>query len=551
MGGLGRVHWPGFSVRVGKVQDSVVVTRVPPDLVHRLTNPTEYASWDGKSFLSVQDDAPRRLKDQCSLECGGFPSEQRVYAFRDCAVNATCALLERVFYHEIAGVFTVPAQPTCATVEAALSKFKKLLFRKLHRATPVERHLYVEQTYRGRRLKVYQQALEKLDRRGLRHSDSYISAFLKREKILKVPKRTVPRLIQPRSAVFNVELGRYLHPQEHAIYQSIDAVYGAPTVMKGLNALQQGECFHTAWTKFSRPCALMIDASRFDQHIRTGLLKWEHSVYEHIFPGDSYLKQLLKWQLVTKGFLRTEDKCFQYTVQGGRCSGDMNTAVGNILIACASVHAFLDHVGLLGKTRVLDAGDDCVIIGEAGDIERAAGLLQPWFVQLGLIMKVEPLAYTLEGISFCQTNPVFDGSVYKMVRDPRVTLTKDQVLLDHHSLRFLRSQYSSIGDCGISLTGGMPILQEYYMSMGAGTPVQRGYTNQRLIDSGFYQLARGMHEEYRPVTDAARVSFANAFGICPSLQIALERHYRSLSLPTDLTVTSGEVDRIAVGMGLC
>jgi hypothetical protein len=419
---------------------------------------------------------------------------------------------------------------------------------KLPHATPVERRLYVETTYWGRKKVVYSHAADVVERRGLKHSDSYLSPFSKVEKIACQNKRLVPRIIQPRSPVYNVELGRYIHPMEHAVYQAIDHTFGHPTVMKGLNAFQQGTIFHDAWASFRCPMALMIDASRFDQHIRTGLLSWEHGIYNEMFGHDEYLANLLRWQLKSTGFARSGGKTFRYTVKGGRCSGDMNTAMGNVLIACAGVYAWLHSQGVVREVRVLDAGDDCCIIGEGSVIRRIAPTLQPWFAQLGLIMKVEPLVDVLEQVSFCQTQPIYDGHVWRMCRDPRQTLSKDGMILSAGYLRDLSDYCASIGTCGLSLTGGLPVLQEYYTALGAGKALS-GPVDERLAGTGFFRLARGCHAKYQPVTDTARVSFWRAFGITPTLQVELEARYRSWTVPTNIA-EFGEIDRIDLGPGV-
>lgn len=532
-------------MRLAQRDAIVVATRVPLNLQTALMSPS-----GEPPDLKEEADSPVKEKNQAIYELGDFPCAARFLAFRDCAENARCALLERVFYHEIAGVFTSPADPSVQVVGALLQNFRRKLGFVLPKATPVERHEYVAARYRGRRLQVYQAAVEKLDRRGLLESDSFSSAFLKFEKILEQPKRQVPRLIQPRAPAYNVELGRYLHPVEHVIFRAIDSVFGHPTVMKGLNASEQGEIFHKAWCTFQHPVALQIDASRFDQHIRSGLLKWEYSVYDKIYSNDPYLRMLLRWQLKTRGFMRSGGSVFKYKVSGGRCSGDMNTAVGNILVACAGVYEWLRSVNLHKKTRVLDAGDDCCIIGEAADIVAAAPTLQPWFDQLGLIMKVEPLVYVLEQVSFCQTQPVYDGLSWRMVRDPRVSLTKDAIVLQRQHLTNLKAYFASIGQCGLSLTSGLPVLQEYYTAMGAGKAEKSRPVDESLAGSGFFMLSRRMQGSYRPVTDEARVSFWRAFGIPPSLQIELEDHYRRCEVPDGVVPSYGEVNRVDLGVGV-
>lgn len=517
----------------------------------RVPLPLQDALRDGPDRLKIQDDAPSRntVKQQFSYCVGGLPSAASFITFANSFENARCALLERVFYHEIGGVFVKPDDPSIQVVKTLLQPFKRAFLPRLPHATPMGRQEYVDATYSGRRKVVYQKAVDKLQQRGLLRSDAYLSTFLKWEKILRQNKRQVPRVIQPRSPAFNVELGRYLHPIEHAVYNSIDRTYGHRTVMKGLNALEQGRIFHEAWARYRRPKALLIDAARFDQHIRSGLLEWEHAIYLFIFQNDSLLARMLRWQLRNTGFMRSGGKLMKYVVNGGRCSGDMNTAMGNIIIACASVYAWLHSQGVERKCRVLDAGDDCCIIGEAEVIEKIAPTLQPWFAQIGLIMKVEPLVDVLEQISFCQTSPVYDGRQWRMVRDPRVSLSKDSCVIHQRYLLDLKSYYASIGDCGMSLTGGLPVLQEYYRALGAGKVCPKP-VDEYMAGTGFFRLASGMREGYRLVTDDARVSFWRAFGIPPDLQLALEAHYRSWTLPHDLTVRDDEVDKLDLGIGV-
>jgi hypothetical protein len=273
-------------------------------------------------------------------------------------------------------------------------------------------------------------------------------------------------------------------------------------------------------------------------------------LYKIVFGPDRILQKLLSWQLRSKGFLRAPDgMTFMYKVDGGRCSGDMNTAMGNILVMCGAVYAFLNSVGMLSKVRVLDAGDDCVIIGEEGDINILTPRLSPWFLQLGLVMKVEPLVYTLERVSFCQTQPVYDGESWRMVRDPRISLSKDVAILHQAQALSLRSHCSAIGDCGLSLTSGLPVLQEYYSALGGKSGPKRP-VDPTLLDSGFFQLARGMQARYRPVTDEARVSFSRAFGIVPDLQVSLEDYYRGVGVPDSGCITESEVERIELGCGV-
>lgn len=463
----------------------------------------------------------------------GFPAPGPLYtSFADTMLNMKTALLERVFYHEIGGVFTPPATPDRRSVALNLSAFRSALSRFVTPLTPVAEEDYSSTYYSGQRRAKYDQASAKLRTTGPLRKYSYLDTFLKHEKIPVLKKRAVPRVIQPRKAEYNVALGCYIRPLEHVLYGHIAQVFGRPTVMKGYNSLRTGQIIAEAWSEFSHPMAVGLDASRFDQHVNESLLVWEHSVYDMYFRGDPKLRMLLSWQIRNKGYARAPGVKLKYEVRGGRCSGDMNTALGNCLLMCAMVYGFLANNGLIGKRRtrvaLINNGDDCVLIGEKADIERLLGRIEPWFDRFGIVMKVEQPVSCLEQLVFCQTQPVYDGVNWRMCRDPRLCMSKDLYICDRVSaMKHLSTQLHAIGQCGLSLTGGLPVFQEYYSAyIRSG---RRGKAvDHNFVESGFYRLALGMREKYRPVTDAARASFARAFGIMPDLQIALEEMYSTL-----------------------
>lgn len=456
-------------------------------------------------------------------------------SFKNCADNVRTALLERVFYHQTRpGVFEAPVIPTAEQIGDCVGAFQRALRYRVNRLTPVPLLEYPSRTYRGRKLALYQGAAEKVATRGPLKSDSYLSTFLKHEKLLVGTKRVVPRVIQPRRPEYNVAVGRYLHQLEHFLYRDIDSVFGRPTVMKGYNAYEQGAHFSREWARYKCPRALGLDASRFDQHVSVPVLRWEHSVYD-LYYRCPELRALLKWQLHNRGFVRTADATFQYAVHGGRCSGDMNTAMGNCLVMCALVYGLMAECGLVraSSTRVslFNNGDDCVLIGERGDVELLEARVVAFFARAGFVMKVEPIVSVLEKVSFCQTSPVYDGRDWRMVRDPRASLSKDATLLGRAFAEQprLSAQLYAIGQCGLALTGGLPLLQQYYTTVQGPNGPSRG-VDERLYSSGFFQLARGLAPRARDITAEARVSFALAFDIPPDLQRALEEELRGIQL---------------------
>lgn len=468
----------------------------------------------------------------------------RYTSFADTIVNVECALLERVFYHEIGGVFTPPFIPNVGVVPNALGSFRQRLKQLAAPLTPVSTLDFPGLYYSGQRFKLYDNAARRVAITGPLRKHSYLATFLKHEKIPLVAKRAVPRVIQPRNPQYNVCLGRYLRQLEHILYHDIARVFGRPTIMKGYNAAETGRLFAAEWSRYHDAAGVGLDASRFDQHINVELLKWEHLIYELYYPGCEELRRLLSWQLRSKGFVRVPGYRVKYTVEGGRCSGDMNTAMGNCLVMCACVYALCAKLGLVhasGETMVsvFNNGDDCYLVGERSNIQLIAAAVPSTFAALGLIMKVEPVVDKLEQVVFCQTQPVYDGVSWRMVRDPRVCMSKDLYVMDRKCATYhLSTQMHAIGQCGLSLTGGLPVFQEYYMALTRNGRPGRA-VDHNFLESGFWRLSRGMRESYRPVTVEARVSFARAFGIMPDLQCALEDTYRSLTV-TNFKLGYGE-----------
>lgn len=221
--------------------------------------------------------------------------------------------------------------------------------------------------------------------------------------------------------------------------------------------------------------------------------------------------------------------------------------MGNCVIMTAALYSYAASLGIKpgpGRLVALNNGDDCMVILERSDLESFLGNLPSFFSALGFVMKVEPPCSQLEQLVFCQTQPVYDGREWRMVRDPRVSLSKDATILDRrHATTDLSTQLCAIGQCGLALTSGLPVLQSYYEALQRGQTDRgvnkrgkpyRGHVDPNFVESGMYHLSRGCKVDVRSVSTAARVSFYNAFGIVPDQQVELESYYDSLpTLGTD------------------
>jgi hypothetical protein len=305
-------------------------------------------------------------------------------------------------------------------------------------------------------------------------------------------------------------------------------------ILKGMNADQVGRTMAENWHSFDNPVAFGLDASRFDQHVSSSALAWEHSVYNSVFRSPE-LAKLLKMQLVNRGIGRSEGFRVDYTVEGCRMSGDINTGMGNCLIMSSIVLAYFDHVGV--RARLSNNGDDCVVFCEQADLTKFDGLTK-WFLDFGFTLTREAPCFHLEQVEFCQFHPVELSTGWRMVRDPRVAMSKDCVSLVGWSQESeVLSWMHAVGMCGLSLTGGVPVWEAWYARLvRLGCEGTSGLV-ERVNDCGGYYWARGCAAG--SVNARARHSFWLAFGILPDEQEALEAEYnaKSVILPIQPLVT--------------
>lgn len=444
-------------------------------------------------------------------------------------VNALRAVRERVFAVERGGKLAPPPRPDSGVFRDRLKAFRAALLSRIGHCTPWTYEEFLA-SYQGSKLIRYTKAVSSLKVRGLDKRDSYLSSFVKAEAVNFTAKPDpAPRIIQPRGARYNAVVGRFLRPLEHRVYNAIARLFKGPTVMKGYNAVQVAGLLWDMWCEFTHPVALMLDASRFDQHVSTEALLWEHSVYNSVF-RDPELRSALLWQLHNKGYVRTSDGAvFSYEVDGCRMSGDMNTALGNCLLMCALVWAYSKEKGV--RVRLANNGDDCAVFMENGDLGVFTSGLDKWFLDMGFTLTSEGTAHVFERVDFCQTRPVYTHAGWVMCRNPRLALCKDVLCkfpdMGSPLVSYRRWSYQ-VGMAGSALADGVPVFSAAYAAMlRHGLPAKKaqGFGN---MDTGFEFMSRGMTKRGSSVSSAARVSFWRAWGIMPDFQEALEREYAEL-----------------------
>lgn len=437
------------------------------------------------------------------------------------------AIKERVFFVKDDTGFHAPPQPDQLGF-GRLDDVKEKLKKMVRYSTPMSYQQFAD-SYQGRKRTIYTNAMNSVLTTPICRRDSYIKAFVKCEKYnFTAKKDPVPRVIQPRDPRYGISVGRYVKPIEKRIYKMIDKLWQGSTIMKGLNMTQRGKVILGHWDSFDNPVAVGLDASRFDQHVSEKALEWEHSIYEMFYPGNDELKKLLRWQRANQGSGRCEDGKLHYKIRGKRMSGDMNTALGNCLLMSSMVYAYCDHVGV--RAKLVNDGDDCVVFMEKHDLNRFQQNVDEYFTALGFTMVSESPVDVIEQVVFCQAQPVFDGSAYIMVRDPRVAISKDATIItDIPNNKVFKRWCSAVGQGGISMTGGIPVWQEFYSLLyrysGGARPL-----DHLSMQAGVRIMGRGMDRKSTNISELARVSFYRAFGVIPEAQVAIEEQYRQQTL---------------------
>lgn len=405
-----------------------------------------------------------------------------------------------------------------------LGPFAKLIGR--FRSTPKSYDEVVE-TYEGRKKTIYENAKVSLLMEPVNSRDAELKAFVKAEK---VPPNKAPRCIQPRSPRHCLEVGRYIKHIEHHIYQEIADVFGdGPTVMKGFNVQRVGRICAGKWNSFTSPVAIGLDATKFDMHVNKHVLFWEHAIYLKIFNNNKSLQKLLDRQMKNVGRGYCADGKVKYHFTGKRCSGDMNTALGNCIIMCAMVWAYAKERGV--DIKLMNNGDDCVVFMESWDLERFQKGLSDWFLELGFRMVCEEPVYDIEKIEFCQMHPVNTVNGWTMVRNIPIVLHKDSLcLLPLRNEKEMREWLGAIGECGEALTAGVPVLNAFYRAYTRNGSKRTKFGETLLLHSGTRYLRQGIDRVEEAVTPEARFGVWLAWGILPDHQVALEERYGALTV---------------------
>ncbi len=419
----------------------------------------------------------------------------------------------------------------------AMNEYKSRVVEWVKPEATVLSDVQVCALYTGSKRKVYESALRSLARQGLDKRDAKIKQFPKFEK---QDLAKAPRIINPRTPRYNLMLGKYLKKLEKPVYGGINHAWGGRTghtVVKGLNCYDAAEVMRAKWDLFEDPVAVGLDATKWDAHVSMDALKFEHSVYLSIFNHNQELAKLLKWQLINHGKAYCDDGMVEFIMEGTRASGDLNTSMGNCIIACANLYAWCAEVGVTAE--LCNNGDDCVIICERDDLTKFMTGIEAFFERLGFRMEIEEPVDNFENVEFCQTRPVFDGERWRLMRNPLACMRKDLMcLIPCKTPVMLRKWLGAVGECGLASASGLPVLQEWYsMIQRHGLASRQRFKDHLFKRNVLAQLGAGLEATTKPVTAAARASFAQATGVGPDMQLAYEELFRRATIEPTLHPT--------------
>jgi hypothetical protein len=403
-------------------------------------------------------------------------------------------------------------------------------------------------SYKGAKRDLYLQAEDKFWRDGVTKMDAMLNMFVKFEKcdLLKAP-----RVINPRSRVYNLALGKFLKLNEHAYFEAIAKAFDQDVVVfKGMDSETMALAMRELWDSTCDPVAIGGDATKFDMHVSAVALWFEHlfyiaplvgnvkeamRIYDRVIAEDrecmnaypdevQQLCWLLSQQLMNRGKAYFKDGTIRFRMKGTRASGDLNTSLGNCILMSSMTYAWARKSDV--QVKLANNGDDCDYIMPRHCEKSWRDGIDEYFVDKGFRMVLEPTVDEFDQIEFCQSKPCNISGTWKMIRNPKTLITKATMcLLPVSNMKALRKWVMAIGVAEGSLGAGVPVIQAFARAMR-----RNGLRcSEKFIRKAYYQSSRIYHSNLQvkqeDITVEARLSFYSSWGITPDEQRILEDYY--------------------------
>lgn len=328
---------------------------------------------------------------------------------------------------------------------------------------------------------------------------------------------TDPRNISPRTEIFTLQLGRYIARFESYVKEVL-------WLVKGLDLVAREARLTELFKVRRRPGIFFeFDFSRFDAHVQLFTLKTEHEFYKWAFPDDNLLNALLELQLRTTGIHTME---IYYYHEAKRCSGDVNTSIGNGFINRLTFwwsfsERYFDYA-------TSHEGDDTlgVIFCESIEEELVRELLNThlseveyWF---GMPMEAV-VSPTVTGTTYCGRCHYMDGDELRSYCDiPRtaakfhITTVEKKAGYTHEEL--MRSLLLAKCNSYLSTDADTPLIGPYCLWLKS--ELEKVNTVETVASSDMHR--RLLSSGRADITSARREDVALRFGIPIASQLSFE-----------------------------
>lgn len=369
---------------------------------------------------------------------------------RNCVHNHIDALMRRV-------ALCVP-HPTPRRV-TQISNLCRKFGRIAGKIEPISRDNVIA-LYGGFRRRRYQAAKDRLEICG-EYLDPRLKMFVKQEGTSFDAKvNPACRAIQYREATFSLQYAQFIKPIEHRVLNATGGVFPKTRfITKGLSPQERAKLLVDKFESLPGCWIMELDASRFDAHVTPDLLRSVHKCY-FAMNGDPKLKQMCAAQLKNRGRVSGKDFKITYSLNGGRMSGDMDTALGNCIIMCCLYVLYMQHFNFRGD--FVDDGDDGLLFGR-GPMPRLEET-EKFFQECGFKIKIANVVTDVYKAEFCQSKVVSIAGVPTMVRNPWKILCKTTVNMKFsESFRWVILKTVAMGE--LSLNRGVPILEPYFQKL--------------------------------------------------------------------------------------
>lgn len=395
--------------------------------------------------------------------------------------------------------------------------------------------------YGGLKRLRYLWGLDLYRRHGITKKFSRLSMFVKAERLPPFKINPDPRAIQARHPAYCVAVSKYLKPVEGPLYEfEGDGIYFPLGRLfgKGLGAADRASLLLEKMSYFHDCVVVSVDFSRFDKHVSTEHLKAEHIVYLRKFGNNPELRKLLGLALRNVGRSKTG---YRYVCEGGRMSGDMDTALGNCIIVLLMVQSVL---GNENYNCMID-GDDFLIFLDRDDWNRWSDRLGPAFCEFGMAAKIEQAVTIPEEVDWCQSHFVRLPGGPRFIRNPAKVVSGTGSTMKYAQGRGRYNYLLTLGQAELLINRGVPILQSFaHMFYRTGVRGKGRLLDLQPNDELYYRVVREMQAKHisnlgeidcslEAISCEARVSFEKAFGIGATEQQYWERRFDNEVLDLD------------------